>query len=192
MYRLSADSAGSIYYNNRIYLVWQQKAGLTTVPYSKKCLVISLVHWVFLRPLVCFVFSFSMNSLSISILKRDNSLKILNNSSFSCLFLLSSRVHNTKYLNLSSYDLPSIFLSSLCKSMLHLFQQLFIFDSYYWQCAVFLCCRMNSKYLNSSTCLSTAPWLRRGLLDCPKMWYRVNHDTGGNVQDHKSKVHLTA
>jgi len=36
------------------------------------------------------------------------SVKLFNNSVTSCLYLLSSRVHNAKDLNLSAYDLPSI------------------------------------------------------------------------------------
>jgi len=95
VHRPSTDPAGSIY--------WP--------PYSKKCLVISLVHRVILSfrqwSIVPFVFSSNINRSSIQI--QDSPLMILNNS-IKCLFLLSSRVHNPKYPNLSSYDVVSVFL----------------------------------------------------------------------------------
>ena len=55
-----------------------------------------------LWPLVPFVFFSSISTSSI--LTRDRSLATLNISIKSCLFLRSSRVHNPKDLNMSSYD----------------------------------------------------------------------------------------
>jgi len=83
---------------------------LTTVFKKMPSDSLSLVHRVFLNfkqwPLVPIVFSSNINSSSIP--TRDSPLKILNNSIRFRLFLLFSKVHNPRYLNLSSYDLPSV------------------------------------------------------------------------------------
>ena len=87
---------------------WSNRFHLLITRFEKKCLATFPVHRAFINfrlwPRVPFLLSSIVNSFWA--LTRLIPFNILYTSIKSCLFLLSSSVHNPRQLILSSYDLP--------------------------------------------------------------------------------------